>query len=165
MRDAFDPCHYYDEVAAHPLQHCVPYTGRENMPRVNDEDVPMFEEEEAVFLMQGKRPLGSSKLGGTEAETKSYLPARPGLFFNAMFPLEGPTRVNRPENGYRTILADVDVHVLFANCEVALELLTRLSFVSALVLDNREGVPPPPCHDGHRYTGCGSCTFAAHPLA
>ncbi|KAG6357178.1 hypothetical protein INS49_015056 [Diaporthe citri] len=97
------------------------------MPRLNDVDVPMLQAAEAVFLMQGERPLGSSKLGGTEAETKSYLPARPGLFFNCMFPLEGPIRVNRPENGHRTILADVDLHVLFANCEVALELLTRLS--------------------------------------
>lgn len=59
------------------------------MPPVNDMDVPMFEEEQAVFLVQGKRPLGSSKLGGTEAETRSYLPTRPGLFFNYMFPLEG----------------------------------------------------------------------------
>lgn len=86
----------------------------------------MFEEEQAVFLMQGKRPLGSSKLGVTEAETKSYLPACQGVFFNSLFPMERPPRVTHPENGYKTILTDVDPHVLFANCEVALELFTRL---------------------------------------
>lgn len=127
MRNSFNPCYYNDKVVAHPLQPCIPYSGQENMASINDMDVPMFEEEQAVFLMQGKQPPGSIKFGGTEAETKSYLSARLGLFFNSMFPLEGPILVNRPENGYRKILVDVDLEFLFANCEVALELLTRLS--------------------------------------
>lgn len=98
----------------------------------------MFEEEQTVLLMQGKRPLGSSKLGGTEAETKSYLPSRPSLFYNLMFPLEGSIRVNRPENGYRTIVVGVDLHILFADCEAALELLTRLSSQSCCSINDQE---------------------------
>ncbi|KAK7706586.1 hypothetical protein SLS64_007417 [Diaporthe eres] len=102
---------------------------RENLSAVAKEALQNVSRfiEQAVSLMQGKRHLGSNNFGGTEAETKSYQPTRPGLFFNCMFPLEGTTRVNRPENGYRTILVDVDLDLLFANCEVALQLLTRLS--------------------------------------
>lgn len=125
-RDTFDPSHFDDKIGAHPMQHCI-HLGFDNVPRLNPSDVSMFEEEQAVFLMQGKRPLGSSRLSGTETETKSHLPARPGLFYNSMFPLEGPIRVDRPENGYRTIVVDVNLQILFANCEVAFELLTRLS--------------------------------------
>lgn len=124
MRDTFDPSHFDDTAAAHPLQHELHYHGLSRI-ELNDSDMDMFEEDQAVFLMQGKRP--SSKLGLTEVETKQYLPARPGLSFNSMFPLEGPIRVNRPQNGYRTILTDADLHVLFANCEAALQVLTRLS--------------------------------------
>lgn len=125
MRDTFDPCHFDDKVAAHPLRHQLEWDGDRFLP-VNSTRHEIFDEWLAVFLMQGKRPLGSSKLGRTEAETKSYLPSRPGVFYNSMFPLEGAIRVDRPENGYRTILTDVDLHVLFANCDIALDLLTRL---------------------------------------
>jgi hypothetical protein len=49
-----------------------------------------------VFAIQGRQPLGSSKLGRTKAETRSELPARPGPFLNSTRSLEGPTKSLSP---------------------------------------------------------------------
>lgn len=124
MRDTFDPSHLNDKAASHPLQHQL---GMFN-PRLHHRlDRYMCEENLAVFLMQGKRPLDTSRIGNTEEETKAYLPARPGLFYNALFPLQGPTIVDRPENGWRSIFSDVNLNVLFSNFESAMNIIARLS--------------------------------------
>lgn len=125
MRNIFDPCHCDDNATALSLLlHQLPWDGDRPVP-VNDMGQTTFEEGAGSVPDVDKAAPGSSKLRVTEAETKSHLCARPGLFFNFMYPLEGPIRAHRPENDYRMIMTDVDPHVLFANCEFALDLLSQ----------------------------------------
>lgn len=74
LRDTFDPNHSGGKEAARPFRYQLRWEG-DNFVSITVLSKATFEEERTVFLMQGKGPLGSRKLGVSEAENKSYLPA------------------------------------------------------------------------------------------